>query len=78
MRAEVRLSQKGCMQNEGCEKSIPGCLGGQGQTEESLVQGLLTWQYGAQEARNLCLPQAICGLGSGNGGSLIQTFFLSL
>lgn len=78
MRVEVRLSQKDCMQNEGCEKSFSECLGKQGRTEESLVQRLPTWQYGAQEARNLCLPQAICGLGSGNGGSLIQTFFLSL
>ena len=40
--------------------------------------GLLTWQCGAQEAWHGRWPQAICGLGSRNGGSLIQAFFLSL
>lgn len=53
-------------------------VGRQGPAKGSLRQRLLTWQCGAQEARKLCLPQAIGGLGSRNGASLIQTFLLSL
>ena len=66
------------MQDEGCVKSVPWVLGGRGRTKESSQQRLLTWQCGAQEAWDGRLPQAICSLGSRNGGSLIQTFFLSL
>lgn len=72
---EVAVRRKGCVQ-EGRGK----CPWGQeaGTSEGSWRGRLLTWQCGAQEPRNLCLPQAVGDLGSRNGASLIQTFLLSL
>lgn len=43
-----------------------------------LLQRLLTWQCCAQESRDLWRPQAVCALGRGDGGGLVQTLFLSL